>query len=589
MKQILVELNDSAPIAQQMAECAREAKSGRYRSTLLHVYSGIPDEERLVQVTRELRDCCGTDLVVGTMSAGEIKDGHLMKQGILVSAIFFESSEVRVLRFDDVKDHEVEVGIRVCRALDEIPHLKGAELLFPGTETDTEHMFAQISKCRRDIDIFGGYPGGHELNSPEHFNFEPDGIIRNSVLVVTYAGEDLHFDMDKSIGWQPLGRPFKVTNADGKRLIELDGKPAANIYERFLHIDRTLHKNAEDVSEFPLLGRKDGENRLSAVIHIEEDGSLQLYNFVTDGMDIMLSYGDPTNIVKEVNERLEALRRFRPQVILLYSCVVRKTFWEDFVDMEMIPFADLCSTAGCHTWGEVLRNRENGEVGENNITLLSIGMREGDAPAGELPPARIDDTVLQGQASVLRRLTRLVSTTMEELQDTYAKLTYMAEHDALTGIYNRGKIESLINDALDQTAHDGLPVSLIMADIDHFKQINDTCGHDTGDAVLRRVAEILQEAADQREGAKVGRWGGEEFFVLLPGCVEDEAMAVARRIQLRVSANSLPDIRRLTISQGVITVRGESDRKDVYIRVDDALYSAKVGGRNRVVTVDSME
>ena len=78
MKQILVELRDDEPIVQQMAECVREAKSDRYRSTLLHVYSGIPDEKRLVQVARELRDCCGTDLVVGTMSAGEIKDGRLI-------------------------------------------------------------------------------------------------------------------------------------------------------------------------------------------------------------------------------------------------------------------------------------------------------------------------------------------------------------------------------------------------------------------------------------------------------------------------------------------------------------------------------
>ncbi|MBR4537852.1 MAG: diguanylate cyclase [Clostridia bacterium] len=76
-----------------------------------------------------------------------------------------------------------------------------------------------------------------------------------------------------------------------------------------------------------------------------------MHGFVKEGMNIHLTYGDPTNIIGIVNERLEAMRKFKPQVILLYSCVVRKTFWEDFVDMEMKPFAKLCSTCGFHTWG----------------------------------------------------------------------------------------------------------------------------------------------------------------------------------------------------------------------------------------------
>lgn len=261
--------------------------------------------------------------------------------------------------------------------------------------------------------------------------------------------------MDKTVGWEALGFPFKVTKAAGNHLIELNGRPAAEVYEKFLQIDRKVHNNAEESFEFPLLGRQNGDDRLRSTVHIEEDGSVFLHGFVTNGMDIYLSYGNPSNIVEKANERLEALRRFKPQAILLYSCVVRKTFWEDFVDMEMIPFQKIAPSAGFHTWGEIMRVPETGELAEHNITLLSIAMREGEAPAQDLPVIRVDDSVLKGQASLLKRLTKLVYATMEELQKAHnrpeelnSRLTVMVETDYLTGLYNRGKIEERIRKAL---------------------------------------------------------------------------------------------------------------------------------------------
>ena len=328
MRQILVEINRNAPAADQLADIQKAYGTGKYKNILFHIFSGIADEEWLVQLAQTIEQCFGTKHIVGTMSAGEIKDGMMIEPGVLVSAILFERSEISILRIDGVKGREIEIGKQLKEALDAVPDLKAAELLFPGTETDTEHMYAEISRCRKEIEIFGGYPGGHKLNSPEHFIFDGTGAMYNTMLVITYAGKDLHFDMDKSIGWISLGMPFKVTKAEGKHLIELDGKPAAEAYEKFLQIDRKKHNNAEEAFEFPLMAVQNGEERLRSVVHIEEDGSFWLHGFVKEGMNIYLTYGDPTNIVGIVNERLEAMRRFKPQAIFLYSCVVRKTFWE---------------------------------------------------------------------------------------------------------------------------------------------------------------------------------------------------------------------------------------------------------------------
>ena len=596
MKQMMIELRRDAAALAQLHEINAAWRTGSWSALLFHIYSGISDEAYLTALCQEIQQGFPEAVLAGTMSAGEICNGRVIEPGIVVSAMLFEAAEVRLLRFDDVKGREIEVGRQVRQRLDAIENLVGAELLFPGTSMNTQHMYEEISLCRREIALFGGYPGGHKLNSPEHYVFDVSGAMYNSMLVICYIGKTLEINVDKSVGWEALGMPFKVTRADGNHLIELDGRPAAEVYEKFLQIDRKQHNNAEEAFEFPLLANLDGDERLRSTVHIEEDGSIYLHGFVTKGMDIYLSYGNPSNIVRKVNQRLEALRSFHPQAILLYSCVVRKTFWEDFVDMEMTPFQELAPTSGFHTWGEIMRRMSTGELTELNITMLSIAMREGKPEGEPLPPAKVDDTILQGQASLLRRLTRLVYTSMEELQkahnslrDLNQQLTVLAERDSLTGLYNRRMIEDLINEALDAAADTGCPVSLVMVDVDHFKQVNDTWGHDAGDAVLREIAALLDSVKRAVPGAQTGRWGGEEFFILLPGQGPEAAMAIAEGLRRDVERFSFTGAGHLTVSQGVITPDRGENHLSIFTRVDNALYRAKESGRNRVVQCDPLK
>ncbi|MDO4796569.1 MAG: GGDEF domain-containing protein [Coriobacteriales bacterium] len=590
MRQIVVAMHGEAASERELAQVREAWESGTYGQLLFHVYSGDASKASTVQVARDLQTQFPQAHVVGTMSAGEIACGRLVPRGVLVSALLFEDTNVQVLRYDDVLDREAFVGKQIRRDVEAVDHVKAVELLFPGTEVYTKGLFEQLSLCDTSIQFFGGYSGGHELNAPARFVFDPSGIMRNSILVTVFSGPNLHVDIDKVIGWEPLGLPFTVTKAHGNRLIELDGRPASEVYEKFLQIDRTQTDNAEEGYTFPFLAQYKGEAWLRSAIHIGEDGSLDLHGYVTEGMEIQLSYGNTESIVRQINQRVEALRQFKPQAILLYSCIVRKVFWEDFVDIEMEPFAQLCSTAGFHTWGEIQRNPHTHEVVEHNVTLLSIALREGNPPIQELAPVRVNDTVLKGPAAQMRRLTSLVYTAMGELQKTHSelrdlnrRLTIMAERDALTGLYNRGKTEALIEQMLDESAITRQPVSLLMLDIDHFKRVNDVYGHHTGDEVLREVATRLGSVAATWVGAEAGRWGGEEFFLVLPNAREPEAMLVAEDLRKAIEQQPFPQAGRVTTSIGVITVTGNDDRIKAFANVDDALYRAKEGGRNRAV------
>ncbi len=171
-------------------------------------------------------------------------------------------------------------------------------------------------------------------------------------------------------------------------------------------------------------------------------------------------------------------------------------------------------------------------------------------------------------------------------RDREERVKRLAITDGLTGLANRRQILAQFADELQICQRKGQPLSLILLDLDHFKKVNDTHGHPAGDAVLRAAARALQGSI--RETDHVGRYGGEEFMVVLPGADRSQAAQIAERCrdQLAVTAVSLPSgkILHFTASLGLLcSAQPQVDAADQLIHAaDEALYEAKQSGRNRV-------
>lgn len=161
----------------------------------------------------------------------------------------------------------------------------------------------------------------------------------------------------------------------------------------------------------------------------------------------------------------------------------------------------------------------------------------------------------------------------------YQMVQKQAETDALTGIPNRRTFESTLERELSRAARNGEQVTLAMFDIDHFKSLNDTYGHQTGDEVLKKVAQAL--AITCRDFDTPARYGGEEFVVVLPSCSSKESPAVAER--LRKSISEIDAVTPVTASSGVATFPTHaSDLQSLVKAADEALYESKRAGRDRV-------
>jgi diguanylate cyclase (GGDEF)-like protein len=168
----------------------------------------------------------------------------------------------------------------------------------------------------------------------------------------------------------------------------------------------------------------------------------------------------------------------------------------------------------------------------------------------------------------------------ELLQAQAAKLEELATTDALTGAYNRRKFNELILAEIERVRRYGHPLSLFILDIDHFKRINDTRGHETGDEVLVVLAGLIR--AGIRATDSLARWGGEEFVVLSPEVMVEEAMGLAERLRAAAGTHEYSFVGKVTASIGVAQHRAGETADELFARADEALYRAKQGGRDRV-------
>jgi len=193
---------------------------------------------------------------------------------------------------------------------------------------------------------------------------------------------------------------------------------------------------------------------------------------------------------------------------------------------------------------------------------------------------------IAGQVSVIIEKSLLYQQLYDlnaQLVEAHKQLKDQAMHDGLTGVLNRSAVMELFETELAKSRRKTTSVAVIMADIDHFKSVNDTHGHLGGDAVLREVAATIK--ATLRGYDHLGRYGGEEFLVVLSDADEKAAQEVAERIRAAVAAIAVEHegkTVRTSLSQGVAVFNGDEAAEQLIARADTALYTAKEDGRNCV-------
>jgi diguanylate cyclase (GGDEF)-like protein len=184
----------------------------------------------------------------------------------------------------------------------------------------------------------------------------------------------------------------------------------------------------------------------------------------------------------------------------------------------------------------------------------------------------------------IRPKDRQIRAILATLEEEKLEAENMARFDALTGVLGRRALLEVLDAEVERAKRYGSALACLMLDLDHFKTFNDTYGHQFGDKVLHRIARVISEKC--RTNDYLGRYGGEEFLIILPATGIDGAITFAERVRLAVAETSLDqDEERITVSIGVAQWHdGEGSANNVVGQADRALLKAKAAGRNRVET-----
>lgn len=509
--------------------------------------------------------------IAGLTTAGGIEDGQMNTGKTILSFMAFDESPVEVLHYN-MKD------------------LRAVEILETQLTGNVEPFLDAISALPPSVAIFGGGADTDDLNQPSYV-FDKEAIMNEGFVIMLFRGT-VKVLTRSVLGWQPLGRQVTITAMDGNMVIKELDHIAVNFYEKYLKIDPSVGFDKKTLS-FSLVVEKDGVELARLPMSCRKDGSLVFNIALHVGDKLRMAYGDPNEIINGSRRVLGRIRDFGPQGMLLFSCVVRRYYLKDDVNQILSAYERITPAAGGYTRGEI--DRIEGHVYTMNMNLVSAAFREetkdhkrtiaditGDPSHMENDPAlNLDDSL-----STVQRLASFITVTSKELSDAYQKLAFVAGHDSLTDLLNRGRIEWVLRHLIEDTNKTHHTFSAIMIDIDSFKHINDTYGHSVGDDVLIRLADIMKSGVRPTDYA--GRWGSDEFVILLPDTDIDQSEKVADRMRKNFAeADILPDGKAVTASFGVTTSYEGETLESFYRRMDSALYTAKGAGKNQVILLRS--
>jgi len=559
---------------------------------LVQIFTGFVEEQEVKAIQAIIKHKNHTINFIGTTTAGEIFEGQALEKNIVISIIEFEDTTVKEGYFVDEDDFKLGITIG-SELLSE--DTKAMILFIDGLVTNGNDLIDGISSIDNTVPLTGGL-AGEDGRLKNTYIFDQDGVYSKGCVAIALESKVLNVYTDYQLNWQAIGKTMTVTKAKKNRLYEVDNINASQIYTKYLgeDIGNSLPFSAV---EFPLLKiEDDGLEICRTFVHQFDDGSLLTVGNLEVGDKVRFSFGNIDLILKSANAHTKKYASINPEVLFVYSCVARKSLLQSKVSQELLPLNNIAPNIGFFSYGEIYHKDNKVALLNESFTVLALSEKEQKETKPFSIPSddklQLDNFLKDKHFLILNALTNLSNTVITELEEAQKQLEDQSNRDFLTNLYNRRYFHEVSKDIINVSRREGKQSSLISMDIDKFKNINDTYGHDIGDKVIKALADILKQKT--RKSDIAARFGGEEFILLLPMTDIEGAQKIAEKLRINVeNTQVITDTQEpisFTISLGVESVhKDDIEIEDVLKRADKALYIAKESGRNRVVVASDYE
>ena len=543
---------------------------------LIQVFCGNLERGFIEQLNKLLGRLFPSAVIIGTTTGGEIADGRLHDEGVIVSFLRFERTRLKACFQPWDSDDSMALGKALVAPLaeeDEVPRLVIA--VATGLNTNGEDFVDGIGEALPGVPLAGGLAGEY-LRFRHTWIFNGREVITRGAIAVALYNPALRIQTLYSMDWMPLGRALRVDRARKNLLIRLDGRPALETYRYYLGDEAARQLPVLSV-QFPLMVERQGLKLARACVGANDDGSMVFMGNFRSGEHAWFAIGDPQALLDSSSEVMQHLRQARYEAILTYTCVARKALMTRLIEDEARVFNELAPTAGFFTYGEFFHLQAGNLFFNYTLTLVAMSESADEGQPLQGPPISLSDARISTEA---RAYAHLINTTARELESLIERMRQQALTDELTGLPNRRHLMDRLRELIGLHERNQGDLSVLLLDLDGFKQVNDHWGHQVGDEVLRELARVLEEVV--RLSDVPGRWGGEEFLVLCPDTAAAGAHELAERLRRRIEQHAFPEGLRITASIGCAHHRRGESLDRLVGRADDALYRAKAAGKNRV-------
>ncbi len=607
MKQRTCAIQDSFDAVKFLDEIKKSSDYKNAKSVLVNIFTRRVQKDYISYITCMVKKTLDKANISGLTCLQGFAQGEKISGPTIITVLLFEKSEIDLLEIDFSKTPVEEAKEAFLNKFNSLHDLRAIQVFTtPLNNKITNEFMAACNTEDSNIPIFGAGAGFEAGSVPQKLLVFGREVHKSGIIITFFRGKNLKVYAESTLGWTPVGKKMQVTEViDNHILKTIDNLPAADIYKNYLGV--TSSKNfLENTCEFPFMLKRAGKWLARIPITKDDKGCIHFTADIKKGEELVFSYGAKKIILQHSFNLAEYMSRKNLEGLILHVCKNRLSYLKEDELLELQAFSNFYrETAGCFAFAEILYKNQSG--GLQNSAMLAIGFKEVEDPQSSdfsedcyvedffYGNSRFIDFNKFGTEISLNnkndklipfedRLVNFLHATSRDLYLANLKLEEIATTDGLTKLFNRKKIAETINYELSRRNFRN--ISLIMFDIDNFKKVNDTYGHDTGDEVLVRVAQTAKACIRERDS--IGRWGGEEFMILLPDTAKENALSIAERIRKEVHNLQWEKMPQITISLGLAALRDDDDNQSFYKRVDNCLYYSKTHGKNQVTSDDKL-
>ncbi len=573
-------------------------------AVLINIFTERAQKDYISYISGIIKSRLDKARITGLTCMLGFAQGESFNETSILTALLFYKSEIETFEYDFSKISEENARKDFFGKVNDY-NLKGIQAFAtPSKSSGINEFLTAINSKYSDIPIFGAGAAYNDKTDNKDLFVFGNQLYENGIVLTLFRGEKLKIYAETTMGWTPIGKEMKVTDVIDNRIVKtIDNQIAGDIYKKYLGVTES-EKFLENTCEFPFMLQRGHKWIARMPVSKDEKGYIHFYADIHKGEKLQFSYGSKQYIIQQSLKLADYMSRKNLEALIFHVCKNRYMYLKEQEDIELQAFSNYYrETAGCFAFAEILYKNKSG--GLQNSAIVAVGFREFEDEEADfyVEDCFIED-ISYGNKILLdfskikgyplpsntkkeipfeERIVHFLNVTTQDLYEVNRKLEESATIDGLTGIFNRKKISERIEYELkkrEKTEN----INLIMFDIDNFKRVNDTYGHDMGDEVLVKVSQTARQCLRQQDS--IGRWGGEEFMVLLTEARKEEALTIAERIRTEVFNIKWENMNSISISLGLAEVRENDDIQSLYKRVDNRLYYSKTHGKNQVTSED---